>query len=177
MTLFKPRKRDVDKVADIVRDAGGRIVGRTRLQKISYLLELAGLGEGFNFEYRHYGPYSEELAQAADNAASLSLIREEELPASWGGLYSIYTINSASQSGGDPSRLQLAREAVSADPIELELAATAAFLAASGASDPWRETARRKAEKAQQGRLANAKALYRKLQRIETPKRLPVIPP
>ncbi len=42
--------------AEIVRDVGGRIVGRTRLQKIAYLLELAGFGVGFRFEYRHFGP-------------------------------------------------------------------------------------------------------------------------
>ena len=42
-----PRKRDTDKVVAIVRDAGGTIVGRTRLLKTAYLLELAGLGEGF----------------------------------------------------------------------------------------------------------------------------------
>ena len=39
------RKRDTEKVAAIIRDAGGKIVGRTRLQKTGYLLELAGLGE------------------------------------------------------------------------------------------------------------------------------------
>ena len=60
-----PRKRDTEKVADIVRDAGGKIVGRTRLQKIGYLLELSGLGEGFSFDYRHYGPFSEERVGGA----------------------------------------------------------------------------------------------------------------
>jgi hypothetical protein len=35
--------RDWQKAAEIVRDAGGRIVGRTKLQKIAYLLELSGL--------------------------------------------------------------------------------------------------------------------------------------
>ena len=35
--------------AEIVRDGGGRIVGRTRLQKVAYLLELAGFGGGFRF--------------------------------------------------------------------------------------------------------------------------------
>jgi hypothetical protein len=36
------RKYGPQKVADIIRDAGGKIVGRTRLQKIGYLLELLG---------------------------------------------------------------------------------------------------------------------------------------
>ena len=67
MTQGPDRKRDIDKVADIIRDAGGKVVGRTRLQKLGYLLELSGLGDGFSFEYRHYGPYSEELAAADDD--------------------------------------------------------------------------------------------------------------
>jgi uncharacterized protein YwgA len=61
-------KPDWQKAAEIVRDAGGRIVGRTKLQKVAYLLELAGLGDGFQFEYRHYGPYSEDLAGAIQMA-------------------------------------------------------------------------------------------------------------
>ena len=38
---------DAHRAAEIVRDAGGHIVGRTRLQKIAYILEAAGLGGGF----------------------------------------------------------------------------------------------------------------------------------
>lgn len=79
------RKRDVDKVTEIIRAAGGEIVGRTRLQKVAYLLELAGLGHGFSFEYRHYGPYSEDLALASRNADLLGFLEEEERPTSWGG--------------------------------------------------------------------------------------------
>jgi uncharacterized protein len=86
-----PRKHDTDKAAAIIRDAGGKLVGRTRLQKIGYLLELTGLGEGFHFRYKHYGPHSEELAAAARDANALGLIVEQECPASWGGLYSVFT--------------------------------------------------------------------------------------
>jgi uncharacterized protein YwgA len=55
------------KAAGLVRDAGGRIVGRTRLQKVAYLLTVTGLEEGFAFAYKHYGPYSEELATATND--------------------------------------------------------------------------------------------------------------
>ena len=168
-------RKEIDKVADIIRDAGGRIVGRTRLQKIAYLLELAGAGSGFPFEYRHYGPYSEALASAAKIAAMFGKVEEEERPASWGGSYSIFTASSSRSHDEVPGRVALAREAVDADPIELELAATAAFLAAGGSSDPWGETAKRKPEKVRGGRLENAKVLYRKLQAIKTPRRLPAI--
>lgn len=171
-----PRRRDTEKVADIIRDAGGRIVGRTRLQKVGYLLELSGLGEGFPFEYRHYGPYSEELASAVRDANALGLILEEEHKATWGGLYSIFTVTHHSEPpSGNLARTRLAREAASASAIELELAATAAFLFTEGSADPWGDTERFKPEKAQSGRLDRARSLYDRLRQIDTPTPLPPI--
>lgn len=167
------RRRDVDKVADIVRDAGGTIVGRTRLQKIAYLLEVTGLGEGFGFGYRHYGPYSEELTVAVRNARLLGLLSEEEKSATWGGYYSVFSAVGASSPAPLPARAQLIAETVDADPVDLELAATAIFLALDGYADPWSETARRKPEKAES--LVGAKALYRKLIAIKSPIRVPTI--
>jgi hypothetical protein len=43
-------RRTAERAANIVRDAGGSIVGRTRLQKIAYLLFAAGLEDAFSFE-------------------------------------------------------------------------------------------------------------------------------
>lgn len=168
------RKPDIERVADIVRDAGGKIVGRTRLQKIGYILELAGLGDGFRFEYRHYGPYSEELAVAARNAHLFGVLKEAEHPTSWGGTYSVYTTSAPSECK-NLVRFELVRLAAEADPIELELAATAAFLAQDGVKDPWDETARRKPEKVQGEQLSNAKLLYRRLSKLKVPNRLPRI--
>jgi uncharacterized protein YwgA len=166
-------KRDVEKAADIVLDAGGEIVGRTRLQKVAYLLELAGLGEGFSFEYRHYGPYSADLASAAESAGLLGLLNVSEKVANWGGHYSVFRIGRHISKRGNKSRADLASAAAKADPVELELAATAAFLA--DAADPWEETAKRKPDKANDGRLEKAKALYRELLSIKTPTPLPKI--
>lgn len=163
------RKRDVDKVTEIIRAAGGEIVGRTRLQKVAYLLELAGLGHGFSFEYRHYGPYSEDLALASRNADLLGFLEEEERPTSWGGFYSIFKVI------GPSTEQEFAVAATEADSVVLELAATAAFLAKENFPDPWGETARRKPEKAASGRLEMAKTLYQTLSEIETPRPLPVI--
>ena len=42
------------RAAAIVRDAGGQIVGRTKLQKIGFFLEVAGVGSGFPFRYKHF---------------------------------------------------------------------------------------------------------------------------
>lgn len=164
------------KVAGLVRDAGGRIVGRTKLQKTAYLLAVAGFEEGFSFVYKHYGPYCEDLAIAARSADLLGLLKETEQQTTWGGTYSTYVVNEQPDQTTHPSRHRLAAEAVAADAVELELAATAVFLFHEGYyADAWSETARRKPEKAENGRIEKAKALYRKLSAIETPKRLPAI--
>lgn len=160
--------------AEIVRDAGGHIVGRTKLQKIAFFLEAAGVGDGFPFRYKHFGPYSEQLAAAAQHAAAIGLISEEERTANWGGHYSVYS-TAASGSPSHPARAQLAHELVEADAVELELAATAAFLAREGVSDAWAETARRKPEKAEEGRLERAQQLYQRLRQVQTPQPLPPI--
>jgi uncharacterized protein YwgA len=159
-----------------VRDAGGTIVGRTKLQKVAYLLELAGLGEGFYFEYRYYGPYSEDLASAVDVAGAFELIIEEERQANWGGTYSVYrATEDAGMRVGGP-RAVLAEVAARIGSIELELAATAAYLhAVEGCKDPWARTARLKPEKARHGRLDQAKEAYKQLLALHTPTPLPKI--
>jgi uncharacterized protein len=157
------------KVAEIVRDAGGRVIGRTRLQKIAYLLTVAGLEDGLPFVYKHYGPYSEDLAAGARDANLIGLVRETEQQASWGGTYSTYVVADGPGPSVPAARRRLAEEAASADAIELELAETAIFLAKEGQKDPWEETMRRKPEKAEGGRIGRAQALYRRLSAIETP--------
>lgn len=72
-------------------------------------------------------------------------------------------------------RSRLVQLAKTADAIELELAATAAYLAVSGDERPWEETARRKPDKAQEDRLERAKSLYRTLQSMQTPRPLPML--
>ena len=168
-------KSDAEKATEIVRAAGGRLVGRTRLQKTAYFLELVGLGAGFPFEYRHYGPYSEALADAVRAATMLDLLHEEEHKATWGGLYSIYTTTAKPNGGQSAERDALIEKCAEVGPIELELAATAAFLSRTGERDPWSETARLKPEKAEEGRLEKAKELFASLRAIPTPDPLPDI--
>lgn len=162
------------RVADIVRTAGGQIVGRTRLQKVAYLMQLVGYPSDFPFEYYHYGPYSEELADLAHVEDAFDMLTEREEVAGWGGRYSIF-----SAQGDAPEHQEFAdfaRVAAAGNAIDLELAATAAFLAREeNCDDPWVETARRKPEKAVGGHLENAKILYRKLKSIQTPQSLPDI--
>src|SRR5437667_5086933 len=133
-------KAEWESAAEIVRDAGGRIIGRTKLQKVAYLLELAGLGAGFCFEYRHYGPYSEELAEAIKLADAFGLVTEEERRADWGGMYSIYAVTGKAQYHASGPRAAFAETAAQIGAVELELAATAAYLSSvEGSAKPWEE--------------------------------------
>jgi uncharacterized protein YwgA len=160
-------------ICDIINEAGGEIIGRTRLQKIFYLLEAAGEHTGFHFDYHYYGPYSEELSQSALIACELKKIDEEEHPTSWGGFYSIYRLKEQRHITSESPRSKLVSSASSANAVTLELAATAAFFAKKGEKNPWEETQRRKPEKADGGRLNEAKSLYKKLHEID--ERLPII--
>jgi hypothetical protein len=103
--------------------------------------------------------------------------QREERSTDWGGFYSIYSTTSSQESSSTENepRLELIRIASEADPIELELAATAVFLSKEGVPDPWEETERRKPDKAKDGRLEKAKVLYAQLARISTPTPLPQI--
>ena len=160
-------KSDIEKVIDVIRSAGGEIRGRTRLQKISCLLELACVGAGFCFIYHHFGPYCEELALAADAAQMMKKIKEEKKRANWGGIYSVYSLNEPNPPHLEDSvREQLARFAAKADPIDLELAVTAAYFAVKSIDNPWNEVAACKSEKAKNGNLDKAKEFYQELRSI-----------
>ena len=168
-------ERASEKVAQIVRDAGGQIIGRTRLQKLAYLLEVSGLGAGFAFKYKHYGPYSEDLANAAESAHLVGTLEERQCQTDWGGFYSIYSVVGSNSISPNAARVALASLAVDADPVELELAATAVFLSRDGFDEPWLETLKRKPEKATDLRLKRAKELYKEMLTIRTPTPLPRI--
>jgi len=170
------------RAARVVNEAGGMLVGRTRLQKVVYLAQLAGYGDEFPFEYKHYGPFSEDLAGDMEIAAGLGMVREEERRADWGGRYSIYTATERTPSSEDPARSAFIQAAAQINPVALELAATAAFLHENGwydrekdGDDPWVETARRKPDKVGNGQLERAKAGYKILMALKTPRQLPHI--
>lgn len=165
----------------IIQDAGGELVGRTRLQKVTYLAQLAGFGEEFEFEYRHYGPFSEDLARGIDIAAALGPVKEVEKQAGWGGRYSVYSLRKAAPSA-NPARAAFIARAKAIDANDLELAATAAFIFAvegigrDKPGNPWDETRKRKPEKARDGRLERAAQIYAELRRVATPQPLPALP-
>ena len=167
------------RAARIVREAGGQLVGRTRLQKVVYLAQLAGFGEEFDFEYRHYGPFSEDLATAMEIASGLGVVQEEETRAQWGGWYSTYRATERTPEP-QPERSAFIAAAAGIGAIELELAATAAYLSEREGitpprGDPWEATRELKPDKATPDRLERAKAAYRSLMAQHTPRPLPAI--
>ncbi len=153
-------------VGELVALAGGFMEGKTRLQKSDYFLESRGVGYGFTFAYHYYGPYSEGLAVAADDAAALRFITPEMRETTQGLRYVAFRLGplgaeldprSSPKSKRRKGVLELLAKY---DTVTLELAATADFLARNGhKDDPWQETIRRKKEKASPSRLSKAKRL------------------
>lgn len=163
-------------VGELIALAGGKIIGRTKLQKSACVLELTGLGYGFQFKYKHFGPYSEELKIACDDAQALGYLYEKTETANWGGWYSVFEAPPTQPSGErQAQRTALLAITAIADSVDLELAVTAAFLAVNGVSDAWREVESRKPTKASPDHLLAAKELYRRLAAVDVPQSLPSI--
>ena len=160
-------------VAAIVRDAGGEVIGRTRLQQIAYLLDVVGFGDGFRFSYKHCGPYSEGVAASAAKGVLFERIAEVEKQADWGGFYSIYSVEAQPDDSVPLGRREFACRVKDSDAVALELAGTAVFLSRDGYDDPWFETVIRKPEKSESGRLTQAMGLLTELKRIDVPIPLP----
>ncbi len=155
-----------DAVRQIIEASGGSVVGKTRLQKIAYLLEAGGVGYGFEFDYHYYGPYSEELATATQDAQALGLIAAS-VDAGRSGVVTFGLPEGTAPSGEDAAfskRRNFLAKLSDYDTTTLELAATADFLAKNGfRRDPWLETKRRKTIKASEERITKAKRLLTEL--------------
>lgn len=161
-------------IAETISAAGGKIVGRTRLQKIFYMFEVAGYGSGFRFGYKHYGPYSEDLTSAVQLSVLIGTVDEKQEASRSGHRFSVYSSNEGALSTRREPKEAMLSIMQKATSIELELAATAVLLSRDGfEEDPWKETARRKPEKAADGRLDKAKALLKEISAINTPNPIP----
>jgi uncharacterized protein YwgA len=157
---------DAEIAARIVRLNGGRLVGKTRLQKSAYFLESLGVGFGLDFTYHHYGPYSEELEYLANDARALRLIEVDWQRSAEGVEYAIFQDRSSglSTEPDDGRRRAIMMVLAQYTSTELELAATADFLGHNGyGEDAWEETARRKSSKISRDRVARAKYLLERL--------------
>ncbi len=71
-------KDDAMLIARLIKTVGGKLVGRIRLQKTMYILQAAGLDSNLVYQYYHYGPYCEELADAADYGAASGFLRRRK---------------------------------------------------------------------------------------------------
>lgn len=147
--------------ASIIRDAGGMIIGNTRLQRSVYLLEAAIFGYGFNFDNNIF---SRDLDNAINLAYYMDLINITEFTTSWDSLCPIY-LSSAHNNVMGP-RIDLLRKAIWSDPVELDLAVTALYLFKQGYIKPWKETYLRKTINSRNGRLKRAKILYNSFREI-----------
>ena len=178
-----------DTAVGLVALNGGELVGRTRAQKVAYLLDRCGAYFGLRFTYHHYGPYCFDLANGLDAARAEGRIgHEEKLSARHGVPYSIFT---SADDEEDPTGLgglpttearKLLRRMKNESDIVLELAATVVFLrdewhyfgkdkvaAADATSAAVEETKRRKSLKATPERLEKALALLDELGLAEAP--------
>jgi uncharacterized protein YwgA len=147
-------------IALLVGLNGGKLIGKTRLQKSTYLLESKTLGFGFDFSYHHYGPYSEELANLADDATALKLIDVSWDTSQAGTKYAVFCANAFEPKEPiDKQRKKILNVLSNYSSIELELAATADFLKRDFGKTAWSETQRRKAAKINSIRIERSKKL------------------
>lgn len=157
-----------DIVVGLVALWGGKLVGRTRLQKGAYLLHCCGANLGLRFVYYHYGPFSFELAEGClDARADARLgIAEHQGPRA---VYGIFTTdrNSRPPDGIGDLTAEQARPLVERMKQEtglvLEIAATIAFFRDRGMDmqAALAETKARKSIKASKERVEKAMRLLR----------------
>ena len=148
----------------------GRIVGKTRLQKIVYLLENFGLNSGFDFYYYNYGPFSPEVARATDEAVAQDRLDAKEKSGFHAVPYTQFTSDERPPKKicGLPSEkigdlLEIMEQYTA---IELEVAATISYLyqEAPANSDVFSMVKRLKPIKATKDRLEKAQALLKKME-------------
>ena len=155
----------------------GKLRTRKRLQKVAYLLQAAGCPLDDEFGLHHFGPYSSDVADRADEMTNAGLLTEESCGNYAGKQYNYSLTQSAeTQLATLESTTQgeiLAREfspyearakgLLNVDVRELEVAATIVFFRKQG--HDWPEAVTRtcnfKGLKGQSGLLQRAEALAR----------------
>ena len=157
-------------VTTVVAAAGGKLTSRIRLQKAVYLLDRLGLESGFDYEYYHYGPYSREVENAAQDAEVSGLLKETtERRKSDGAPYSVFEatapINEEALGKLQVEKVrELMKSFTAANVTVLELAATVDWLVHFEKRKDWEsELRRRKGVKASPERLERATRLLNDL--------------
>ena len=153
----------------IVNACGGEIVGRVRLQKLAYLAERIGCKFGFEFQYYHYGPFSEDLVNDINNAIVEGKITEEiKETANGSRKYSIFKLaNFSENEDSNKHRAEFLKEAKDIETLYLELLATALFLNDEDTTiDSWKKLQTLKPNKAQNKFLKKSYKKYCELQKL-----------
>ncbi|MFC5066403.1 hypothetical protein [Flaviflagellibacter deserti] len=121
-----------------------KIDGKKRLQKLAYLMASAGVDCNIQFDLRDYGPFSVEIAQAADYLTFSGLIEEDEQQLGDNNFF----MTSYKLIESIPTRPELSHDHVKAlaalakyTTIQLEVAATYLFFRNRGLDE---ETARQR---------------------------------
>jgi uncharacterized protein YwgA len=147
-----------------------RIVGKTRLQKVFFLLDQCGLNSGAKYNYHHYGPYSADITDAAEDAVLYGNLTFEERPGFYDIPYGIYEASKqpaqvANRLGSLPKETVQEKLNIMSEysAIELELAATLQFLRAEGFARAVEEVKQLKPAKANERRMQHAVELLRRL--------------
>jgi uncharacterized protein len=153
-------------VAQVVSlNKDGKLVGKTRLQKTFYLLDQLGMNSGAEFSYHYYGPYSADVASAAEMATLLyDFEADEKVSAKRSVSYTSYLSREKKPAKvGNLSSAEAQRALSEMDAVSdtvLELAATMVFLKKNGFPKNYVEEVRaRKPLKASEDRLRSAKML------------------
>ncbi len=175
-----------DIVVGLVALNDKELIGRTRLQKITYLLDRCGAEFGLPFEYYRYGPYSFELVGGLNDALAEERIEVEEKPGRHKVPYAVFRTEAEQPKtlGNLPAErvVSLLERMKYVSDFVLELAATIVFLrdewhyygknrvtAANTTSAAVKETKRRKSLKATPERLEKALALLGEFGLAEAP--------
>jgi uncharacterized protein YwgA len=117
---------------------GQKVKGKKRLQKLAFLLKEAGLRYNARFDIRDYGPFSREIAGAANFLAATGRINESEQPVGVSHTFvTIYELDIEAQPKvrlSDKYR-KLILQLDQFSTIDLEVAATYQYFRSAGASD------------------------------------------
>jgi uncharacterized protein YwgA len=135
-----------------------------RLQKLVYLLDQLGLESDFSFSYYHYGPYSEDLADALEDEVIFRRVGIETRRRSDGVPFFVFRVEARSGATFSPKIVSAIKAIQSRSAMVLELAATIHWLAFVERAENWREELiGRKGAKTEQGRSDDALRLLTEL--------------
>ena len=155
-------------VVGVVALNGGQFVSKTRLQKTLFFLERCGLDTELEFDYYHFGPFSAELARAADDAADAGQLKTKVRPGFHEEPYVVYQTDLEPPDHLGRLGATDVRDLLGVlnrySALELEVAATILYLRDNGYGDKAvLETMKRKPLKATENRVKRALQLLRDL--------------